>query len=674
MYCILVVDNNKDSVEEVKQILGRKYHIKVVESGEKAIEYIGRERPDLILLDWFAAGMDGRETLQHICKESGESQIPVIILTADANKDIEVECLQLGASDVIAKPFVPEVMISRIDKTIQLDVLQNRLEQKLLVKSKQMERVTLRSVATLSNLIDAREEYTRNHSTNVSKYAIALAKKLNWTEGQMQNLHYVALLHDIGKVAIPDYILNKPGPLTEDEYRVVQSHTKVGAELLKDIKLVKDAVIGAQYHHERYDGTGYPDGLKGTDIPLIARILAVADAYVAMSSERIYRSRLTKEQITQELVKGKGTQFDPELTDIILQIHVNNELVGQDFAPMSDEMTSILDESNLLLQRVLEEQSMIESNMASTDPLTDILNRRYFESQVTRFLMDKNSKGSFFMIDLDNFKSVNDIYGHMVGDRVLKMVATMLRRSIRDSDMVCRMGGDEFAIFFRGLNTKSILRTKADRIMKLFSELMLEEEALRLSTLSIGIAVSGVDGTDYQTLYEKADKSLYYVKLNGKNAFHFYSGEADKMEPREVVQLSADLRNLMSVLQERENQRGVLKVGYNDFQRIYNFVSRCVQRSKRQVYILLITVRNVYGVYEDVDALERSVELLEKTINGCLRRADVSTRYSSSQFIVIIANSDKKGADKVIKRIEKHYISNNVDKEYVLAYEKAQIK
>ncbi len=560
------------------------------------------------------------------------------------------------------------------EKNPEQDSLQNQMEQQLLEKNKQLERVTLQSMATLSNLIDAREEYTRNHSINVSGYAVAIAERLNWPEEQKRNLHYVALLHDIGKVAVPDYILDKPGQLTEDEYKIVQNHTKVGAQLLKDITLVKDAVLGAQYHHERYDGTGYPEGRKGEDIPLIARIIAVADAYVAMSSDRVYRRRLTKEQITEELKKGRGTQFDPELAEIMLKLHENEETMSQEYTQMSDEMTNLMDESSLLLQRVLKEQNTVESSIASIDPLTDILNRRYFESQVAGYLMDSNNQGSFFMIDLDNFKSINDTYGHMVGDRVLKMVAAMLRKSIRDSDMVCRMGGDEFAIFFRGLNNKRVLRAKADYIMKQFSELMMEEEALRLSTLSIGIAVAGIDGTDYKTLYENADKSLYYVKLNGKNAFHFCSGEADKVEAGEKLKLTANLRNLISVLKERENKRGVMKVGYNDFQRIFNFVSRCVQRSKRQVYILLVTVQNVNNTYTDLDAFERSVMLCEKTINDCLRRADVSTRYSSSQFIVIIANADRRGADKVLRRIGKNYKKNSVDTDYILTYERAQIK
>ena len=175
-------------------------------------------------------------------------------------------------------------------------------------------------------------------------------------------------------------------------------------------------------------------------------------------------------------------------------------------------------------------------------------------------------------------------------------------------------------------------------------------------------------------LYEKADKSLYYVKQNGKNAFHFYSGEADQEETREDIRLSADIRNLMSILKERESEKGVLKVGYNDFQRIYNFVSRCVQRSKRQVHILLITVQNIYGEYMDLDALEKAVLALERSINDTLRRADVSTRYSSSQFIVILVDANDEGADIVTRRIENSFNSNNVNKDYILMYEKAQIQ
>lgn len=674
MYNILVVDDNKTNLQLVKQVLSKKYSVIPVLSGKLALQYLSKKKPDLILLDLLMPDMDGREFMKAMKKMPNGANVPVIILTSDTGKETEVECLQLGAADFIGKPFVPEVMISRIDKTIELDMLRNRLEQKLEENSRQMERVTLSSMATLSNLIDAREECTRDHSNSVSKYSIEVADHLGWSEEQKQNLHYVALLHDIGKVVVPDYILNKPEPLTEDEYELIKSHTKVGAELLKDIKLIQDAGIGAQYHHERYDGTGYPEGLKGEEIPIIARILGVADAYVAMGSDRIYRTRLTNDKIVEELLKGRGTQFDPELVDIMLEIHKNEEQIVQEYTQMSLDMTSLLDESNLLLQRVLEEQNTTESSLATIDPLTGIHNRRYLETEVTRFLRDKSNKGSFFMIDLDNFKNINDTYGHLEGDRALKLLANMLRKNARNSDILCRMGGDEFAIFFPGLVSKRILRIKANWIMKCFSEMMLEEEILRLTTMSIGIAVSGVDGTDYKTLYENADKSLYYVKQNGKNAIHFYSGESEQSETVEDVQFTANLRSLMSILKEREKQKGVLKVGYNDFQRIYNFINRCVERNKHQVQILLFNIINPDGDDAAPEVFEQSVQLLEKCISDNLRRADVSTRYTNSQFVVIIVDSDEEGANQVLRRIEENYISNNVDKLCVLSYEKAQIQ
>lgn len=674
MYNILVVDDNKTNLQLVKQVLSKKYSVIPVLSGKVALQYLRKKKPDLILLDLLMPDMDGREFLKAMKDLPNGDHVPVIILTADTDKDTEVECLKLGAADFIRKPFVPEVMISRIEKTMELDMLKNRLEQKLEENSKQMEQVTLRSMATLSNLIDAREQCTRDHSSSVSKYAVEIANHLGWSEEQKQNLHFVALLHDIGKVVVPDYILNKPDALTEDEYELIKSHTKVGAELLKDIKLIKDAGVGAQYHHERYDGEGYPEGLKGEEIPMIARILGITDAYVAMASDRIYRSRLSNEKIIEELIKGQGTQFDPKLVDIMLEILKNEGQSMEEYTQISLGMTSLLDESNLLLQRVLKEQNTTEASLAITDPLTGIHNRRHFETEVTKFLWEKGNQGSFFMIDLDNFKSINDTFGHLEGDRALKMVAEMLRKNARDSDILCRMGGDEFAIFFPGLVSKKILRKKADRIMKCFSELMLTEEILRLTTLSIGIAVSGVDGTEYRALYENADKSLYYVKQNGKNAIHFYSGESEQEDDKEDIQFSANLRSLMSILKEREKKRGVLKVGYNDFQRIYNFISRCVERNKHQVHILLFSITNSNGEYEDMEVFEKSVELLEQCINDNLRRSDVSTKYTNSQFVVIIVDADDEGANQVLRRIEENYISNNVDNPYVLSYEKAQIQ
>ena len=180
--------------------------------------------------------------------------------------------------------------------------------------------MTTQTILSISNAVDARDAYTRLHSSRVAEYSVMLAKSLGWDTRRTEQLYNIALLHDIGKIGVSDSILNKHSSLTEEEYETIKQHTVIGGEILKDLTLLPNASIGAVSHHEKYDGTGYPYGLKGSQIPLEARIIGIADAFDAMNSSRIYRSKMTPKAILQELRAGRGHQFDPELLDKFLPI------------------------------------------------------------------------------------------------------------------------------------------------------------------------------------------------------------------------------------------------------------------------------------------------------------------------------------------------------------------
>lgn len=178
-------------------------------------------------------------------------------------------------------------------------------------KNKQIQNMTMETITTIANALDAKDSYSEGHSRRVAVYSEQIARALGMSEEEVGNIRIVALLHDIGKISIPDSVLNKPGRLTDEEFALMKQHPVAGNEILKDISMIPGVDIGTKYHHERYDGRGYPDGLKGEDIPYIARIIAVADAYDAMTSNRVYRKHLSSEQVMSELEKGEGTQFDP---------------------------------------------------------------------------------------------------------------------------------------------------------------------------------------------------------------------------------------------------------------------------------------------------------------------------------------------------------------------------
>ena len=178
----------------------------------------------------------------------------------------------------------------------------------------------LHTVQTLAQAIDAKDSYTNGHSLRVAKYSVMLGKRLGFSETDLGRLQYVSLLHDVGKIGIADNILNKKGKLTEEEYAIIKSHSSIGAKILSNISEIPDVATGAKYHHERYDGTGYPAGLKGEDIPLIARIIAVADSYDAMTSKRSYRDALPQKVVRHEIACGLGSQFDPVIGKLMLDI------------------------------------------------------------------------------------------------------------------------------------------------------------------------------------------------------------------------------------------------------------------------------------------------------------------------------------------------------------------
>ena len=184
------------------------------------------------------------------------------------------------------------------------------------------------SMETFISFIDAKDPYTNGHSIRVAKYTKRIAERLGYRDEELERIYYVALLHDCGKIGVPDKILGKPDRLTDEEFQIIKSHTVRGGEIMSHFKSLENAGEGALYHHERYDGKGYPEGKSGEDIPFIARIICVADSYDAMNTNRVYRNKLSKERIIDELEKCKGKQFDPKIADIMISLIENDELEG----------------------------------------------------------------------------------------------------------------------------------------------------------------------------------------------------------------------------------------------------------------------------------------------------------------------------------------------------------
>ncbi len=319
---VIVVDDDESNLKMAGHILS-KAHMRVtaMKSGQALLDYIrDKEVPDLILLDIKMPGMDGFETLDALRKLEKGKIVPVIFLTADEKEGTEVKGLSLGAMDFIKKPFVPEVLTIRVRHMIDLDHLQRNLADEVDKKTKANERLFLQVVSSLVSAIDAKDTYTNGHSSRVAEYSREIARRSGYDEKRLEDIYMMGVLHDVGKIGVPDALINKPAKLTDEEYDIIKNHSVLGARILGNIKEMPSLQMGARWHHERYDGKGYPDQLAGEDIPEEARIIAVADSYDAMTSHRSYRKPLSQEVVREELEKGIGTQFDPHFAKIMLEM------------------------------------------------------------------------------------------------------------------------------------------------------------------------------------------------------------------------------------------------------------------------------------------------------------------------------------------------------------------
>lgn len=331
MQTILVVDDSQTNLQMIRSVLGHQYVLLLAVSGEMALRYAEKKAVDLVLLDLAMPGMDGRETLLALRALPSCASVPIIFLTASRDQTVEVECLRLGACDFITKPFAPEVLTTRIARVMELEGYRQDLMGKLQEKTQELETVVLQSITAIAAALDAKDEYTKGHSERVAYYADALALGLGWAERERVALQRVALLHDVGKIGVPDALLNKPAPLSDDEFEIFKQHTTIGGNILRSLTSAGDISLGACAHHERYDGKGYPLGIGGESIPDVARIICIADAYDAMTTDRCYRPRLPLEDAKNRLLQGARTQFDPDLVQLFAQLLEESRIITEGY-------------------------------------------------------------------------------------------------------------------------------------------------------------------------------------------------------------------------------------------------------------------------------------------------------------------------------------------------------
>ncbi len=319
---VTIVDDDIKNLKIAERILSKNdISVTALTSGNELLEFVKTNRPDLILLDINMPGMDGFETITKLREEETEiADIPVVFLTAENDIDAEKRALSLGAKDFIRKPFIPEILTLRVKQIAELLRLQKHLADEVERKTKENEQLFLNVVRSLAGAIDAKDTYTNGHSSRVAEYSKEIARRYGYSMKEQSDIFIIGLLHDVGKIGVPDSVINKPGALSDEEFEYIKRHPVIGSQILKNINEMPKLSIGARWHHERYDGSGYPDGLAGEEIPEEARIIAVADAYDAMSSNRSYRNSMPQEKIRLEIERGSGTQFDPRFAEIMLKM------------------------------------------------------------------------------------------------------------------------------------------------------------------------------------------------------------------------------------------------------------------------------------------------------------------------------------------------------------------
>lgn len=662
---ILIADDSEMNRSILTDMLGDEYEIMEAENGVEAVSILQKygNAISLLLLDIVMPEMDGFGVLNVMNKHRWIEDIPVIVISAETASTHVERAYELGVTEFISRPFDALILHRRVVNTILLYAKQKKLIDLVTDQIYEKEQQSGLMVDILSHIVEFRNGESGQHVLHIRTLTELLLKHLGHIDSKYQFprseislICTASALHDIGKIAIPGEVLNKPGRLTDEEFEIMKKHTLIGAEMLKALPmhqeepLVKKAYEICRWHHERYDGRGYPDGLKGEEIPVSAQVVALADVYDALTSERVYKKAFTHDVAIQMILEGKCGQFNPMLMECLREIEsvLQEELQGDSdvrtsmrqmqnvaeellhheelsasertlqllehermkyrfYADMSEEiqfeytvappMVTLsaygarklgLDEilmdphNNEKVQEMMgtgtlraisnelrgttpehpqvkydhevcingekrwmrtigramwsadepprymgaigkttdihDERTRIDAlvQMASHDSMTGLFNHNYAKERIRERLQNRpNGKFALAIFDLDHFKSANDNYGHMFGDKVLIHMAERLRRSIRGGDIAARVGGDEFLIF---LEYKEEAETAIQRI---FTSLEGTFEDFQIS-VSMGVVRTDMVGTDYDELFHAADQALYAVKRSGRGKYRFY--------------------------------------------------------------------------------------------------------------------------------------------------------
>lgn len=320
---VLIVDDEFAGRQTLESVLeGEGYDLVMAENGLQAIEKAKKHLPDVILLDLMMPGMTGFEVCQHIRNDPQLAEIPIIVLTALDDRESMLTALKSGADDFISKPFDRHELRARLIGITRLNRYHKLIEERAKLKEANAQLLSAyeATIEGWSRALDLRDKETEGHSQRVTKLTVDLAAEFGMNEEQLLHIRRGALLHDIGKLGVPDAILHKTGLLTDEEWVIMHKHPQFAYNMLHSVEYLRPALDIPFCHHEKWDGSGYPRGLKGDEIPIGARLFAIVDVWDALNSDRPYRSAWKKEEVFAFIQEQAGKHFDPKVVDVFFRV------------------------------------------------------------------------------------------------------------------------------------------------------------------------------------------------------------------------------------------------------------------------------------------------------------------------------------------------------------------
>lgn len=355
-FTVLVVDDTETNIDILVETLRKECVVRVAMDGESALESVADDKPDLILLDIMMPGMDGYEVCECLKADETNRDIPVIFLTALVEEQDEAKGLAMGAVDYVTKPFSPDLVRARVRNQLELKRHRDQLEELVRERTRELELTQEVTIESMASLAEYRDPETGGHIKRTQNYVRALAVQLKehpkfaavLDETTIELLYRSAPLHDIGKVAIEDSILLKPGKLTAEDFEKMKKHPVYGGDAIQSAakklgqgSFMRYAEEIAYTHQEKWDGSGYPKGLKGDAIPVSGRLMAVADVYDALISRRVYKNPFSHTKAVNIILAGKGSHFDPDMVDAFMEIQEDFRQIALKYADFDEEKEAL---------------------------------------------------------------------------------------------------------------------------------------------------------------------------------------------------------------------------------------------------------------------------------------------------------------------------------------------